>query len=356
MADSSSEERSHKASSRRLQKARDSGQVAQSRDVTGAIVLWGGAFMLLVCTPRFVQHWAELLREMIHLFSVIPQGHESLALPIQNAFVATARSLTPFLVGIAALSVFPVLFQTRFLIQGSLLRADWSRLNPQKGIERLLSTKSLWDAAKALIKIAIVVGALFHTLSVLVAHRGEFLSTSPYHFYAQAGAVVWAGFKNIGFWIVVFAMADYVLERRRMNKELMMSRQEVREEYKETEGNPQTKSRLRKLLRRRRGKPLRQAIPQASMIITNPTHVAVAIRYESSMKAPVVVAKGADLRAEKIREIAKEHGIALMENKPLARLLYRTVDVDDEIPSSLYRAVAELLAAVYRLRGRPSDN
>ncbi len=352
----SSEERSHQATGRRLQKARESGQVAQSRDINGVIVFWAAAGLLIALNHSFVTQWKVLFEQLLQAWPVVLEGRESIGHTFPLALLLMGKCLLPFLSAVVIFTVIPTLCQTRFLITFQPISLDFSKVDPKSGLGRLFSSKSLWDCAKTFIKLMIVLGALWHTLQSLLSQRDLLMTHSSTSLFVQVGHFSWIAFKNVGIWMLVFAAADYVLEHRRLQKQLMMSRHELKEELKETDGNPRIKSKWRALRRKRQGKPLRKAVPQATLVVTNPTHLAVAIHYEAPMRAPVVVAKGADLRARTIRQLALDHHIPMMENKPLARLLYRQVDVDDEIPSSLFQAVAELLAAVYRLRIRKHES
>jgi flagellar biosynthetic protein FlhB len=237
------------------------------------------------------------------------------------------------------------------MFSGRLARPDFSRLNPAAGLGRMLSARGWKEAFYLLFK---AVGIAYVATRTFRAFQDEMI------FYTDGnarvlGAQVWRlTLKMLGevFLLVSgFAVWDYARERRRVNQELRMTKQEVKDEHRESEGNPQTKNRLRQLMRKMASRRMMSRVPKADVVITNPTHLAIAIRYRSTMKAPEVVAKGADLIAKRIREVALAHGVPLLENKPLAQLLYKKVEVGGVVPVALYQAVAEVLAYVYRRKG-----
>lgn len=243
------------------------------------------------------------------------------------------------------------LIQVGFLLTLKPLKPDFSRVNPYQGVKRLLSPRSLVELLKAIFKVTIVGFVVWRVLS----GRAEELLALPVMPWPTPVYVVVGMAFDIGIWsagvLVGVALLDYAYQRQHFERSIRMSRQEVREELKQTEGNPVIRQRVRQLQRAVAQRRMMQAVPQADVVITNPTHYAVALQYESgSMRAPRVIAKGQDLIALQIRRVAEEHGVPTMENKPLAQALYRLCEVGDEIPLDMYATVAEVLAFVYRLR------
>lgn len=241
--------------------------------------------------------------------------------------------------------------QVGFLFTTDALQPQLNRLNPAEGFKRILSRRSLFELVKSLLKVTLV-GAV-----ALLFVRGN-LETLLLVLYQDAG-VVWETVRSLSLQLslriagafLVLALLDYLYQRYEHNQNLKMTRQEVKEEFKQTEGDPQLRARLRERRRQMATQRMMQDVPKATVVITNPTELAVALRYtDGKDSAPVVVAKGAALMAKRIRETAAGHGVPVVENKPVARLLYEQVDVGQEIPVDLYQAVAEILALVYRLR------
>jgi flagellar biosynthetic protein FlhB len=245
------------------------------------------------------------------------------------------------------------LTQVGFLITPKPLMPKLSRLSPLKGMQRFFSARSLVELAKSILKL-VVVG-----LVVYLAIRAEFnrilelSALKPSLLLVEIGRLAGLVLLKAAIVILLIAMFDYAYTRYEYEKSLKMSKHEVKEEFRQTEGDPQVKSKIRGLQLRAALRRMMKKIPQADVVITNPIHIAVALKYDSKRdRAPIVLAKGARRVAERIKEIAREHDIPIVENPPLAQMLYKLVDIGQEIPAELYRAVAEILAFVYRLKRR----
>jgi flagellar biosynthetic protein FlhB len=243
------------------------------------------------------------------------------------------------------------LAQVGFLLTLTPLKPDFSRVNPLEGFKRLFSRRSLVELVKSLAKLTIIGFVIYRVLS----GRVEMLMALPLIPWPASIFLVMGAVFDAGIWaaavLLGLALVDYGYQRFAFEQQIRMSREEIKEEFKQTEGNPVIRQRVRQLQRAVAQRRMMQAVPKADVVITNPTHYAVALQYDAkSMRAPRVVAKGQDLIAQQIRRIAQEHDVPLMENKPLAQALYKACEVGAEIPGDLYAAVAELLAFVYRLR------
>ena len=231
------------------------------------------------------------------------------------------------------------------------LQPSFGRINPLAGFKRLFTMRSIIELAKSMIKLVIVGYVSWRVIEgKIVQIMG--LSTMP---FPDSMMLVVTLLFDLAIWsgavLLVIAALDYGYQRFSFEKEIRMSREEIKEEFKQTEGNPVIRQRVRQLQRAVAQRRMMQAVPQADVVITNPTHFAVALQYDAkTMRAPRVVAKGKDLIAEQIKRIAREHGVAMMENKPLAQALFKLCEVGDEVPADLYATIAELLAFVYRLR------
>ena len=344
------------ATPKRKEEARRQGQVAVSRDLSTAAILLGGTGLLALMMPVGLEQMTEMTRQRLTLsFSAgFYRGlsvEEVYSVVIQTAITVLTLCL-PIVAGILFIGSGTTLAQTGFLWRANAFQLDFSRISPLKGFKRLASLRSVVELLKGLIKIAIVTG-----IGLVVARHdigqipeliefdlGSVLQVSGRLALKVALAVTGA--------IVVLAILDYFYQRYEWERDLRMSKDEVKEEHKSTEGDPLIKSRVRLAQRELSKKRMMAAVKTADVVVTNPTHLAVALKYEAGkMTAPVVVAKGAGLIAERIRELARHHGVPVVEQKFVARTLYKLVDIGKEIPSDLYRAVAEILAYVYRARG-----
>jgi flagellar biosynthetic protein FlhB len=262
-----------------------------------------------------------------------------------------AGMLGPVFLVMIVVGVVANIAQVGLLLTTHPLKPDFARVNPFEGAKRLVSMRSLVELGKSLLKVSIVGYVVWR----IVEGRLMTLMATPLMAWQSAvgtivtvvfDAAIWAG-------AILFALAavDYGYQRYQFEQSIKMSREEVKEEYKQTEGNPVIKQRVRQLQRAVAQRRMMQAVPQADVVITNPTHFAVALQYDAkTMRAPRVVAKGADLLAQQIKKVAAENGVPLMENKPLAQALYKMCEVGQEVPPDMYAAVAELLAFVFRLR------
>jgi flagellar biosynthetic protein FlhB len=240
------------------------------------------------------------------------------------------------------------LAQGGFVVAPEALAPNFERLNPAGKMQQIFSPAGLSNILKSLIPFSAMVWA---GVACLVSHWTEILGSSyaePRAFISLVGAILLELCWKCGLILLVWSGVDYMLQRLKNEGDLKMSRQEIREEMKETDGNPASKARIRRLQRQARRKRMIKAAEAATVVITNPTHYAVALKFELNMAAPIVVAKGLDLLAAQIKEIARDRGIPIMENRPLAQALYRGAEVGDAIPSALYHAVAEILVLVFK--------
>lgn len=238
-------------------------------------------------------------------------------------------------------------------ISGKPLKPELSKFNPINGFKRMFSKDSLFELVKSIVKVALV---MYVAYSEIKDRQGELFVIYDMELLQAvaliAGLIVDVGLKTSLVYLIV-GIADLIYQKHKFKEEMKMTKQEVKDEYKNTEGDPQIKGRQRQRMREASQRRMMQDVPKADVVITNPTHYAVAIRYDAEVsKAPVVVAKGEDFLAAKIKEVARENQVEIVENKPLARMLYANVNVGAEIPPELYQAVAEVLAMVYNLKGR----
>lgn len=344
-----SADKTEKPTPRRIQKAREDGRFPVSREAVNAFTFALAVWMIL----RFLPDWLMATRDLsIFLIRKGFSGelHLRSAAALWHSILTTG--LAPLLAGAAALTVAALALQmgmTGFGFAGKQLAPQFKRLNPANRLKQMPS-QNLHSAAQGIVLLAVFGCLLYWKFPgwLLLALRlpRQALGDS----LEAAGGEIGTVLKYAAFLFVLFGSADFARQRLRYMKELRMSKQEIRDEYKESEGNPQIKQRIRRLQRDAARKQMMAQVPKASAIIVNPTHYSVAIHYQlDSMAAPRVVAKGKNYLARRIREIAMEHEIPIVENPPLARSLYKHVEVGHEIPATFYRAVAEVLAYIYRL-------
>ncbi|MBS3946699.1 MAG: flagellar biosynthesis protein FlhB [Dethiobacter sp.] len=345
-----SEEKTEESTPRRRQEARKKGQVVKSADLGSAANLLAMVLVFLASGQLMFDYFGLMLTRFLGmaLQATEPANVEALLLTAMGDYflLMSPAFLTAVLSGLAVNYL-----QVGFLFTAEPVTFKLERLNPVEGLKRVFSRRSLFELAKAVLKVTLVSLVAF----LFIRSRLESLLTVQY----LDAPGVWQKLSSLSLslslWIgVVFltlALLDYLYQRYEHYKNLKMTKQEVKEEAKQMEGDPQLRARLRERRRRMVTQRMMQEVPRATVVITNPTELAVALRYrEEEESAPVVVAKGAALMARRIRELAAEHGVPLVENKPVARLLYDQVEVGQEIPVELYQAVAEILAIVYSLR------
>ncbi|MCL6648241.1 MAG: flagellar biosynthesis protein FlhB [Chloroflexi bacterium] len=345
-------ERTEAATPRRRREARQEGQVGKSLDLTVALTLLATLLIVQQTGGAFLNGTAAIFRE------AMATSTRPLTLPELQPFAwrVALQSLVlvaPLLLGSVAVSLAAGLGQVGLLFSLKAVSPQLSRLNPLLGLQRLFSARGLVELGKALTKVLIVglVGA-----SVLAEHATTIITTLALPPLAASTVIASIGGElalKSGLAYLILAAFDYAYQRFEYEKSLRMTREEVKQEVKQQEGNPEIKSRIKRIQRQIASGRMMAKVPKATVVITNPTHYAAALAYDAvNDRAPRLVAKGVDLIALQIKRVAAEHGVPCVENVALARLLYTTVELDAEIPSELYQAVAEVLAYIYRLRGQ----
>ncbi len=337
-------DRTQAATPHRLQKAREEGNVPVSRELTSLAGLGAATLLLIMDGPPLARAFAIQLRGLL----VLPASPDPAAAMTQAAHAAILLA-GPVAGAVLAAAAAAVLLQTGFLLRPSAMAPDLGRLDPRRGLKRLFGVGGLVEAAKSLAKIAIFTGAawlgLKHTWPLLVAApfwQPELLMN---HLLQEVAHLLLLGAQ------AVIAGADVAWSRYHHASDLRMSREDVRQENRESEGDPKVKARLKQMRLVRARKRMLAAVPSATVVITNPTHYAVALAYDRGRQAaPRVVAKGADEVAARIREMAQTHGVPLFASPTLARALF-SVELDAEIPLEHFKAVAEIIAYAWRLRG-----
>ena len=353
--DRSREDLTEDASPHRIEEYRNRGQVAQSKDITAVLALFAAGVTAYMLAPKM---GADLSGYMREVFQTDLQARVNLN---DNTVLATTLMKALHIMIIAGLpvccagflmGVVGSLAQIGTIFSTDPITPDFSKVNPLKGIQRLLTLKLVLDGAKIIFKMTIIASVAYGLVKTQIINAPGLLDVAPLALFGMYGSIAKSMFLSLCGILVIFAGFDFGLQKWDFSKNLRMTKQEAKQEYKEREGDPQIKARIRSVQREMARKRMMQAVKKADVIITNPTHIAIAIVYEKDMAAPRVVAKGADFVAEKIRKIALEAGVPLVENVPLARTLYKSVKVGHYIPRALYQAVAEVLAYVFKLKNK----
>lgn len=354
-------ERTEAPTPRRREEARRKGQVAKSIEINSAAILLASFWLLSVLGPGSVESLRVLMQRSFTALAApvfMPGTHNATADLTFNSVRAgglavgqlTLQAVTPLLGTLMLVGIAVNVAQVGIMFSQEVFKPDFNRVNPWSGLKRIFSKRGLVELLKSLLKLTVIGFVVYTTLrdnSLTLA------STSRMSLAAAAGSLTQVAISvglRVSAAMLVLAAADYLFQRREFDKSLRMTRQEVIEEMKRYE-NPQLKARIRSRQRQLAMNRMMAAVPKADVVITNPTHLAIALVYEhGKMRAPQVVAKGERLVAERIKEKAREHRVPLVENKPLARALFKTVEIGQEVPLDLYQAVAEVLAFVYRIK------
>lgn len=350
-------EKTEPATAKKLKDAREDGKVTKSKELTAAFDL----IVLFLVLKIFISFVGERLVGIFgYVYSRMPDflkinstGVSSVAASHYMADILLQMLLTmlPFLLFGFVITFLVSVVQVGWKVTGKPLKPDLNKFNPLNGFKRIISKDSLFELLKSIIKIAVIFWVAY---SRVKNHKEELfiLYEIPLN---QAIALIGSVIIDTGLYIsivyLVIGFADFAYQKHKFNEDMKMTKQEVKDEFKNTEGDPQIKGRQRRKMQETSQRRMMHDVPKADVVITNPTHLAVAVKYDADVNtAPVVLAKGEEYVAQKIKEVARENNIEIVENKPLARMLYHNVDIGAEIPPELYQAVAEVLAAIYKAR------
>lgn len=338
---------------RRLQEARDEGQVARSPDLTAAVMLLGGTLLLGLFASQMFGGMKLIVRaaldgEWVSEPGVAEEAEHLTALVITSG----TEALAPIALGLFALGIVGNVIQFGFMFTLKPLTPKLSKISPASGVKNLVSARALMKLVMSLGKVFIVMGVsviwIYLSMPKVMA-LGE-LELMP--MLAAAGSMVFWLSMKIAAVLIVLAILDFAYQKYQHTRDQRMTKEEVKQEMKQMDGDPLVKQRRAKVARQLAMQRMGQAVPKADVVVTNPTHFAVALKYDEDMAAPKVVAKGSDLMAMRIRQLAIANGVPIVERPPLARALFRHVEVGQEIPEKFYSTVAEILAYVYRISGK----
>ncbi len=347
------QEKTEKATPKKRSKARKDGDVAKSREVASVAVLLAGLSTLYLFGPFMHSHMSYLMKRSFLLIRTPVLDLPRLLTISEDVVLQFILIVMPMMAAVVLIAVLSNLMQVGFIFSWKKLTPKFSKISPMKGLKQLFSKQSFMELFKSLTKLAIVGGIAYWTV------KGEMHQLQNLGRIEVLGIVLYILkvilkiFLRVCIVMVVLAVIDYTFQKWHFEEKLKMTKQEVKEEYKQSEGDPQVKSRIRRTQLEAARKRMMQEVPKADVVVTNPIHLALAIKYDSLvMNAPRVVAKGAELIAERIKMLARENAVPIVENKELARNLYKMVDIGGEVPSDFYQAIAEVLAYVYRLKGK----
>ncbi|MCM1023342.1 MAG: flagellar biosynthesis protein FlhB [Prevotella sp.] len=360
MAEGTTGEKTEEATPHKRREQRKEGNVMQSKDVVTAAFIMLAFFILRLTaklmysvTTKSMSYWFSLAGEGMSGNGTRIDGMEAapkLILEIGKALLLTAG---PILLASLLIPIIATGIQTKFIFSKKSFQFKISKLNPMQGIKKMFSVSSLFELAKSLIKMIILMAVVYSEIQNRIVDFARLMQMELISGMLYVAEAVFSICMKIAMVFIAVAAVDFLFQKYKWEKDMKMTKQEVKEEYKQMEGDPQIKSKRRQKQQQMAMSRMMQDVPSADVVIRNPTHFAVAIRYDEARdKAPVVVAKGADNLAFRIIEKAEENGVSVVENVPLARGLYKDVDIGREIPYDFYRAVAEVLSFVYGMKGK----
>lgn len=346
-------EKTEKPSAKKKRDERKKGNIAKSREVVNAVTFAGVIFIVAGLSDFIIGELKDLL-EFFFTIDMIGSVNEQTAQPIMiKGMMTLFKTFLPIGLIIMFLGIVGNIMQTGFMLSPEALKPKLDKLNPVNGFKNMFSMKALGTLFKSL---AVIIFLGFIGVSFIKNNYFAIINVgntyTPYLFDSIKQILVNL-FKNIILGLIVIGSIDFTYQMYTYNKQMRMTKQEVKEEYKQMEGDPIIKGQIKQRQRQMATQRMMEAVPTATVILTNPTHLSIALRYEKGVdSAPVVVAKGADLVAMKIREIAKEHDVPIIENKPLARMMFKQVEINQEIPVDMYEMVAEVLRVVYKMKNK----
>ncbi len=352
MANDSYEERTEPATEKKRSDAREKGKVLKSAELNSAMVLVFGLMILYFAGATLASQLAGIARTMFGMAGSFQPTQAAVHRLFVDAAFRMVVTIAPVVIGMMIVGVLSNLVQVGFVFSPESMMPTADKINPLKGFQRiLLSRRSMVEMLKNLLKIVIVGVAGYLALDSVLGQSMTLMDSDPAAMLGFIGTAAASVAFKTGLAFLVLAGADYFYQRWEFERDMKMTKQELKEELRSTEGDPTVKGKVREIQRRIAYRRMMHEVPTASVVITNPTHVAVALRYDPiAMDAPRVVAKGAELVAQKIKEVAREHGVPIVEDQPLARTLYKSVEIGHVIPEKLFQAVAQVLAYIYRLK------
>jgi len=353
MAEESFQEKTEKPTPKKIADARKKGTVAQSREIPSAIILLTALGFFFFSGSWMFSSMSEFMGGMLRNIGSFRIHDITTASTLSIIILKNVLSIIlPFMLAVVVAGIVANIVQIGFLFSPEAFSPKLSKFNPINGIKKLFSLKSLVELVKSLIKITFVGGIAYLTIKTELKTIPTLMQMDIKDIISFIGITSLRICLYVSLALIIMAVLDYAYQKYEHTKSLKMTKQEVKDENKQTEGDPKVKARIRSIQIEMSRRRMMESVPEADVVITNPTHLAIALKFDSEkMVAPKIVAKGAGKIAERIREIAGENHVPIVENKPLARTLFKIAEIGDYIPAELYQAVAEVLAYVYRLKG-----
>ena len=347
------EGRTEDPTDRKIRKAREEGKVAKSGDVTAAVVMLFGLMAVLMMSGNIVKITMDMLRFFISLASAESQNSAVALTAVGNYLL---RLSLPIMAVCFLAALLGNIVQVGFLFSTKPITPDFSKIAPNFGKwaqKSFFSAEAAFNLFKSIAKVAIIAALAYVNIRGEVPRLANAVKLTPYRGLAMVSGIAFRLMVEVAILLLAFALPDYFFQRYQHRQSLKMSKHEIKEEFKETEGDPLIKSRLRQRMQEVLASSMARQVPEADVVITNPTHFAVALKWDSqTMTAPTVIARGQDNLALRIKDIARDSDVPMVENRPLARALYENVELGDEIPEDYWDVVSVVLAEVYRLNGR----
>lgn len=350
MPEMNREERTEEATQTRREDFRKRGQVANTKELGSVLLLFAAALMVWGLGRFVLQQFLEIYRHSLTDFLLMSIKNGEVKSTLLFIVKKITLILSPILLITLVIGLASHIVQVGFLNNEEAFDFKWEKLDPVQGLKKLFTLRSVMEGVKAVFKVILVSTVVFLLIRNEMINVPKVVTMSMEQLINYLSVITVRLLGGIALFMGLLAGVDYFFQRWELEKQMKMTKQEVKEEHKAREGDPLIKTRIRRIQREMANKRMMKDIPKADVIITNPTHIAVALSYDASMAAPTVIAKGAGFIAEKIKEIAKQHKITLVENKPLARTLYKTIKIGQSVPRELYKAIAEVLAYVYRVK------
>lgn len=345
-------EKTEEPTAKRREEARKKGQVGKSQEINAAFVMLTGFFMLKALGGNIVDEVMHYTTSILGNLSGFSVDEESIMQLFISVVIVLAKTSIPMMLFITIVGLAINVAQVGWNFNTQAIEFKLDKLNPINGFGRIFSKRSLVELVKSLIKIFVIGFFIYDYMKVEILQMPKLIYTDLFEATDKISDVVFTlAFEICGVFFIM-AVLDLMYQKWQTTQDLKMSKQDIKDEFKQQEGDPQIKGKIRGKQRQMAMARMMKEVPQADVIITNPTHFAVALQYKTGMAAPIVIAKGQDYVAHKIKEIAREHRIPIVENKPLARALYAAVEIGNAIPQELYKAVAEVLAYVYKLKNK----
>jgi flagellar biosynthesis protein FlhB len=353
MAEDSFQDKTEQATPKKKEDAKKKGQTAKSRELPSLAVLAASVIYMYFNAGRLTDKLGENIKQAFISVPQMATGELSTTAYMSQTIWDFLSLILPIMITLLVVSLLANFVQTGFTASVEPLTPNLSKLDPIKGLGKIISKRSLAELLKSILKIVIVGWAAFSTLKNNYTLLTPLMFQDNIQILSMLGIISFKVVTRCCYVIFILAILDFVFQKWQFEQELKMTKQEIKDEFRQTEGDPLIKSRIRSIQREMARRRMMKEVPKADVVITNPTHYAIALKYkpDEKMTAPKIIAKGADNIALKIKELAREHGIPMVENRPLAQNLYK-LDLGQEVPPNFYQAVAEILAYVYGLKNK----